>query len=53
MDNTVLNTNTILHLGKGTTAISILKPNKDYNIGTSYRSISLLSFIAKTVEKAQ
>ena len=51
MYNTAPNVNTILHLGKGDPTISILKPNKDHNIGTSYRSISLLSPIAKALEK--
>ena len=46
------NTNTILPLGKGVPTISILKPNKDHNIDTSYRSISLLSPIAKALVKA-
>ena len=31
--------------------IPIPKPNKDTNIGTSYRPISLLSVVAKTLEK--
>ena len=31
--------------------IQIPKPNKDTNIGTSYRPISLLSVVAKTLEK--
>ena len=31
--------------------IPIPKPNKDTNMGTSYRPISLLSIVAKTVEK--
>ena len=51
MYNTAPNTNTILYLGKGAPTISILKPNKVQNIGTSYRSISLLSPIAKALEK--
>ena len=46
-----LNTNTIPHLLKGVTIIHILKPNKNHNIGTNYRPISLLSTIAKTLEK--
>ena len=52
MYNTALKATTILHLPKSATTISILKPNKDYNIGTSYLAISLLSAIAKTQEKA-
>ena len=39
MHNTAPNTSTILYLGKGAPTIFILKPNKDQNIGTSYRSI--------------
>ena len=31
--------------------IPIPKPNKDTNMGTSYRPISLLSVVAKTLEK--
>ena len=45
------NTNTILYLGKGAPTISTLKLNKDHNIGTNYRSISLLSTTAKALEK--
>ena len=52
MYNTAPNTNTILHLGKGAPAISILKPNKNHNIGTSYQSIPLLSTIVKAPEKS-
>ena len=52
MYNTAPNVNTISHLGKGAPTISILKPNKDHNIGISYRSISLLLPIAKALEKA-
>ena len=51
MYNTAPKTNTILHLGKSAPTISILKPNKNHNIGTSYRSILLLSAIAKALEK--
>ena len=51
MYNTALNTNTIPHLWKRAAIISILKPNKDHNIGTNYRPISFLSPIAKTLEK--
>ena len=51
MYKTTLNTNTLLHLGKSVTTISISKPNKDHSIGTNYQSISLLPPIAKTQEK--
>ena len=51
MYNTALNTNTIPHLWKRATIIPIPKLNKDHNIGTDYRPISLLSPIAKTLEK--
>ena len=37
--NTAPNINTILYLGKDAPTISILKPNKDHNIATSYQSI--------------
>ena len=39
------------HLCKDVTIIPILKPNKDHNIGTNYQPISLLSPIAKILEK--
>ena len=51
MYNIPLNTNTIPHLWKHATIIFIPKPNKDCNIGTNYQPISLLSPIAKTLEK--
>ena len=51
MYNNALNTNTIPHLWKRATIIPIPKPNKDHNIGTNYRPISLLSPIAKALEK--
>ena len=35
MYNTALNTNTMPHLGKGATTISISKLNKNHNIGTN------------------
>ena len=41
----------IPHVWKLANIIPIPKPNKDINIGTSYRPISLLSVIAKTLEK--
>ena len=51
MYNTVVNTNTIPYLWKRATIIPILKPNKGHNIATNYRPISLLSPIAKTLQK--
>ena len=51
MYNTALNTNTIPHLWKCAIIIPILKPNKDYNIGTKYQPISLPLPISKTLEK--
>ena len=51
MYNIVLNTKTIPHLWKRTTIIPILKPYKDHNIGTNYRPMSLVSRIAKAIEK--
>ena len=51
MYNIALNTNTITHLWKHPSIIPTPKPNKDHNIGTNYRPISLLSPIAKTLEK--
>ena len=50
--NLALNTNTIPHMWKLANIIPILKPDKDHNTGTSYRPISLLSVISKTLEKA-
>ena len=41
MYNIAFNTNIILHFWKGVTTISILKPNKDYNISTNHPSILL------------
>ena len=49
--NAALNDNKIPHIGKLANIIPIPKPNKDINIGTSYRPISLLSVFAKTLEK--
>ena len=49
--NAALNDNEIPHVWKLANIIPIPKPNKDINIGTSYRPISLLSVIAKTLEK--
>ena len=48
--NAAINDNKIPHVWK-LANIPIPKPNKDINIGTSYRPISLLSVIAKTPEK--
>ena len=50
--NLALNTNTIPHMWKLANIIPILKPEKDHNTGTSFRPISLLSVISKTLEKA-
>ena len=47
-----LNTNIIPHIWKLANIVSIPKPNKDIDKGTSYRPISLLSVIAKTMEKS-
>ena len=44
--------NIILHTWKLTNIVPIPKPNKDTDKGTSYRPISLLSVIAKTLEKS-
>ena len=49
---TALNKNMIPHTWKLANIVPIPKPNKDTNKGTSYRSISLLSVIAKTLEKS-
>ena len=51
MYNTSLNNNIIPHTWKLANIIPIPKPNTYINIGTSYRPISLLSVIAKTLEK--
>ena len=50
--NLALNTNTIPHMWKLANIIPMLKPDKDHNTGTSFRPISLLSVISKTLEKA-
>ena len=50
--NLALNTNTIPHMWKLANIFPILKPDKDHNTGTSFRPISLLSVISKTLEKA-
>jgi hypothetical protein len=49
--NISLNQNIIPQIWKLAKIISIPKPNKDQGIGTSYRPISLLSPIAKIMEK--
>ena len=46
-----LNTNIIPHIWKLANIIPIPKPNKDIDNGTSYRPITLLSVIAKPLEK--
>ena len=52
MLKTALNKNIIPHTWKLANIVPIPKPNKDTAKGTSYRSISLLSVIAKTLEKS-
>ena len=52
MFKTALNKNIIPHRWKLANIVPIPKPNKDTNKGTSYRPISLLSVIAKTLEKS-
>ena len=49
---TALNTNILPHIWKLANIVPIPKPNKDIDKGTSYRPISLLSVIAKTLEKS-
>ena len=51
MFKTALNKNTIPHTWKLANIVPIPKPNKDTDKGTSYRPISLLSVIAKILEK--
>ena len=51
MFKTALNKN-LPHAWKLANIVPIPKPNKDTNKGTSYRPISLLSVIAKTLEKS-
>ena len=51
MYTAALNKNIIHHMWKLANIIPIPKPNKDTNMGTSYRPISLLSVVAKTLEK--
>ena len=52
MCKTALNKNIIPHIWKLANLVPIPTPNKDTDMGTSYRSISLLSVIAKTLEKS-
>ena len=53
MLKTALNTNIIPHIWKFANIVLIPKPNKDTDKGaTSYRPISILSVIAKTLEKS-
>ena len=52
MLKTALNTNKIPHIWKLTNIVPIPKPNKYIDKGTSYRPISLLSVIAKTLERS-
>ena len=52
MFKTALNKNLIPHTWKLANIVPIPKPNKDTDKGTSYRPISLLSVIAKTLEKS-
>ena len=51
MLKTALNTNIIPHIWRLAYIVPIPKPNKDIDKGTPYRPISLLSVIAKTLEK--
>ena len=52
MFETALNKTIIPHIWKLANIVLILKPNKDTDKGTSYRPISLLSVIAKLLEKS-
>ena len=52
MFKTALNKNKIPHTWKLANIVPIPKPNKHTDKGTSYRPISLLSVIAKTLEKS-
>ena len=52
MFKTALNKNIIPHTWKLANIVPIPKPNKDTDKGPSYRPISLLSVIAKTLEKS-
>ena len=52
MFKTALNKNIIPHTWKLANLVPIPKPNKYTNKGTAYRPISILSVIAKTLEKS-
>ena len=52
MFKTALNKNILPHTWKWANIVHIPKPKKDTDKGTSYRPISLLSVIAKTLEKS-
>ena len=52
MLKTAFNTNIIPHIWKLANRVPIPKPNKDIDKGASYRPISLLSIITKTLEKS-
>ena len=52
MLKTALNPNIIPHIWKLANIVANPKPNKDIDKGTSYMPISLLSVIAKTLEKS-
>ena len=52
MFKTALNKTIIPHTWKLANIVPIPKPNKDTDKGISYRPISLLSVIAKTLEKS-
>ena len=52
MFKAALNKNIIPHTWKLANIVPIPKPNKDTDKGTSYRPISPLSVIAKTLEKS-
>ena len=52
MFKTAFNKNIIPHTWKLANIIPIPKPNKDTDNGTSYRPISILSVIAKILEKS-
>ena len=51
MFKTALNKNIIPHTWELANIVPITKPNKDTDKGTSHRPISILSVIAKTLEK--